>query len=89
MAEVDSNKMKSLLILERTNDGQDLSLGHLEIIKMAVVGALTLDGQRYFDGLYALVMSRENVPLVRGPCYAQAALITPVLPSHQHVNVFA
>lgn len=47
-----TNCDKALVILQQTNDGNDLSPGHLRLVEAAVNGHLTEEGQVAFDVLH-------------------------------------
>lgn len=47
-----SNTKKAIEILERSNDGNDLSPGHLYLVQLAVNGNLNESGEDAFNNLY-------------------------------------
>ena len=57
---------KALVIIEKTNDGDDLSPEHLYLTECAVNGFLTEEGEKAFEQLYQSVLCRLQEALVFG-----------------------
>ena len=57
---------KALFILEKTNDGTDLSPEHLKLVETAVNGWLSESGEVAFDELYKNVKGRYKKPWFHG-----------------------
>lgn len=57
---------KALFIIQKTNDGDDLSPEHLKLTEMAVNGRLNDIGQKVFDELYENVKQGYKKPWFHG-----------------------
>lgn len=57
---------KSLVILEKTNDGDDLAPHHLTLVELAVNGFLNEQGKAAFEELYRNVLKGYTKPWFHG-----------------------
>lgn len=69
---------KALVIIQKTNDGDDLSPMHLKLVEMACNNHLNERGEEAFEKLYQNVLSGYQQPFhlgVKGITYDQAGYI--------------